>query len=368
VKILRVPALLSMFDKDPISMGYTQAAIRCLAALEPSLIMPELLDRAYGGLEAVNETHRTTAVLGMMSSISRPLVTEKLWLAGQKHTVALLESALPGIDLNDPTKTLCSSLFVLAVVQFMKIGDLSGVQVDSVPGDMIEVDEEVVPFPEGTEPEGPALSREDERVLTRDSTAGFAGEFIFPLALSRTGTKLLDWITSLFRRIFALYENLPEEGGRRETTGGKSEEAVLKSIKNMMDVVCLHLSKPLFDLVLKLVYEYATTNARANSVRAFGGLVSCLARAYPRETLDKFLPYCASQIEEELNHGASSIRTTSSHQAVPSDTTLHWSKCGCARSVTSPNNSEQISQYCSVWSATVDLMSAEVSQLLHKPY
>jgi proteasome activator subunit 4 len=100
---------------------------------------------------------------------------------------------------------------------------------------------------------------------------------------------------------------------------------VLKSIKNMMDVVCLHLSRPLFDLALKVVFEYAATNARANSVRAFGGLVACLARAYPRETLDKFLPHCAARIEEELNHGASSTRTTSSHQAVPSDTALHWS-------------------------------------------
>lgn len=32
-----------------------------------------------------------------------------------------------------------------------------------------------------------------------------------------------DWVTSLFRRVFALYENLPEEGGRRNTTGGKQE-------------------------------------------------------------------------------------------------------------------------------------------------
>jgi proteasome activator subunit 4 len=172
-----------MFDKDPISMGYTQAAIRCLATLEPSLIMPELLDRAYSGLEAINETHRTTAVLGMMSTISRPLVSERLWIAGQKHAVALLESALPGIDLNDPTKTICSTTFVLSVVQFMKIGDLSGFQGESIPGDTMDVDEEVVPFPEGTEPEGPTLSREEERLLTRDSTASFAGELrSFPLS------------------------------------------------------------------------------------------------------------------------------------------------------------------------------------------
>lgn len=126
--------------------------------------------------------------------------------------------------------------------------------------------------------------------------------------------------------MLALYENLPEEGGRRNTTGGKMEEAVLKSLKGTLDVVCLHLSDSLFDLVLRLVYDYATTNAKSNAVRAFGQLVACLARVKPEQTLAKFLPYCLSQIQEELKHGASSIRTTSTHAAVASDTTLHWSR------------------------------------------
>jgi len=130
----------------------------------------------------------------------------------------------------------------------------------------------------------------------------------------------------LFRRVLALYENLPEEGGKRNTTGGKQEESVLKSIKSMLDIICLHLSDQLFDLVLKLVYDYATTNAKSNAVRAFGQLVACLARVDPEKTIGRFLPYCIAQIEEELKHGASSIRTTSTHAAVPSDTTLHWSK------------------------------------------
>lgn len=100
---------------------------------------------------------------------------------------------------------------------------------------------------------------------------------------------------------------------------------MLKSIKSMLDIVCLHLSDSLFDLVLKIVYEYATTNTKSNAVRAVGQLVACLARANPQKTTDKFLPFCVEQIKDELKYGASSIRTTSSHAALPSDTTLHWS-------------------------------------------
>lgn len=140
-----------------------------------------------------------------------------------------------------------------------------------------------------------------------------------------------DWVTSLFRRVLALYENLPEEGGKKGTTGGRQEENVLKSIKSMIDVICMHLSDELFDLVLQLVYGYATVNAKSNAVRAFGQLVASLARVRPEQTIEKFLPFCAMQVQEELKHGASSMRTTSTHAAVPSDTTLHWSEFFCIR-------------------------------------
>jgi len=71
--------------------------------------MPELLERAYNGLEVVNETHRTTAVLRMLSSVTDPLTTESLWLGGHKHIIPLLELCIPGIDL---VKTNAAVLFI----------------------------------------------------------------------------------------------------------------------------------------------------------------------------------------------------------------------------------------------------------------
>lgn len=97
--MLRTPALLAMFSKDPVSMSFAQGALRTMAILEPSLIMPAILERAYSGLESINETHRTTAVLSTLSGVALPLVSEKMWLGGQKHLLPLLELCLPGIDL-----------------------------------------------------------------------------------------------------------------------------------------------------------------------------------------------------------------------------------------------------------------------------
>ncbi|KAH0590354.1 hypothetical protein H2248_000511 [Termitomyces sp. 'cryptogamus'] len=308
VAILRTPALLAMFSKDRTSASYAQSSLRVMAILEPGMVMPELLERAYGGLEIVNETHRTTAVLNMLAGVALPLVSESTWSGGQRHLVPLLELCIPGIDLNDPSKTMCTTMFIVSVVQHIKLGDLtrfpSGI---SYSHDTDVIMENEYDIGQGVDTAIPALSQEETRSLVRDTTASFA-----------------DWVTSLVRRILALYENLPEEGGRRNTTGGKQEEGVLKSIKAMMDVVCLHLSDELFDLVLNLLYDYATTNAKSNAVAAFGQLIACMARVKPDKTMSKFLPHCILQIEEEIKHGASSVRTTSSHAALPSDTTLHW--------------------------------------------
>jgi len=80
-------------------MTFAQSVLRSIAFLEPNLVMSDIVERAYGGLEVVNETHRTTAVLTTLSGVAMPLVSERIWLGGQKHILPLLELSLPGIDL-----------------------------------------------------------------------------------------------------------------------------------------------------------------------------------------------------------------------------------------------------------------------------
>jgi proteasome activator subunit 4 len=83
---------------------------------------------------------------------------------------------------NDPTKTIYATMFIVAVVQHIKMGDLSQSGM-SFSGDepeaMMDVDE-IDHLPEGTEVGNePRLSRAEERSLVRDSTASFAGTRYF---------------------------------------------------------------------------------------------------------------------------------------------------------------------------------------------
>jgi proteasome activator subunit 4 len=74
-------------------------------------------------------------------------------------------------------------MFIIAVVQNIKIGDLSSTQSglsfsSDAPGESMDLDEGIR-LPDGTEPGAPlTLSKAEERTLVRESTSGFAGAFL----------------------------------------------------------------------------------------------------------------------------------------------------------------------------------------------
>lgn len=301
VELLTTPTLMAIFSKDSDTAARARGTLRNLAYLDASIIMPPFLERAYNGLEAINETHRTTAVLVALSEVALPLVSEEVWFGGQKHILPLLELCLPGIDLNDPNKTVATASFVSNVLQTIPIMSLVG-KADS--GDVV-----MSPLMDDTGElnVGPSEDREEERTLVVESTALFE-----------------DWVKAFFDRCLTLYETLPEESGRSKKTGGKQEEAMLSSLREATDVICTQLSDEIFDTVLNRVYDFATTNAKLNSMKAFCQLLRRVARSNPGKTMEKFIPMCARQIRVELEHGAASIPTTSTTESVHSDTALLW--------------------------------------------
>jgi len=208
---------------------------------------------------------------------------------------------------------------LVEISQYIKIGDLTGFD-ESAPHTQLD-DEPTLPtgqplsLPSFSLDElespyidlGSRLTDDEEDALLKDSTRDFP-----------------DWITSFIRRVIQLLENLPEEGPNG-TAGGTTEVRVIDAVTNACSQICVHLSEPLYDMVLGMIYEYASTNVRPNAVRAIHQLVECVANADPVKTLARFFPFCAQNIRAELENGASSLRTTSSSAPLPADATLHWS-------------------------------------------
>lgn len=103
---------------------------------------------------------------------------------------------------------------------------------------------------------------------------------------------------------------------------------MVDSVTNACSQICAHLSEPLFDLVLDMIFDFASNNVRPNAVRAVHQLVECVANAHPVKTLKKFFSFCVRNIYIELDSGASSVRTTSLQATpMPADATFHWSRC-----------------------------------------
>ncbi|KAH8919753.1 hypothetical protein BT69DRAFT_1352911 [Atractiella rhizophila] len=321
VLTMRTVALLSMFSKDGLSSLAGMAALKNMALLEPDLIFPAILERAYPALENLVETNRTSACLTALASVSQPLVSREAYPAGAKHIVPLLELCIPGLDVNDPNKTVQTCMFILQACGTMKIEDLTRLEGEGESGNVM-IDgggSGGVGIMDGVE-EGmstPALTvngdvgevhltKAQENAAVRVSTAGFP-----------------EWVDKFVRQCLNLVSNLPEPG-RFSRLGGKSEEKMIHTMIAAMDAVCNHLSPELFDLALDIFYEHCATSVRSNSAKAVGDFVTCFARASPEKTLARFLPLCMRKIKEELEHGAASTRTTSPNSVLDSDVTLSY--------------------------------------------
>ncbi|GBE78103.1 hypothetical protein SCP_0109850 [Sparassis crispa] len=315
VKTLRTVAFLAMFSPDSTTVSNVQSCLKSMSLMEPDLILHPILDRAVPALEALVETQRTMAVIKALGAVAPAMVCREVYYPGAKHLIPILELLLPGIDLNDPPKTFCTTSFIFEIAQYIKFGELSTREVSLGAGaDVEKVPSEVPDLDMGTLPEGIELDNEvelpkaEEDAILRHISGSFA-----------------DWVAAFLRRVILLFENLPEEGANG-TAGGATEVQLVDAVSGAFSQICVHLSAPLYDMVLNMIFDYASANVRSNAVRAIHQLVECVANANPEKTLAKFLPFCDGNIRTELEHGASSTRITSSSSTpLPSDATLHWS-------------------------------------------
>ncbi|RUO96683.1 hypothetical protein BC936DRAFT_141627 [Jimgerdemannia flammicorona] len=341
VLILRSVTFLSLFGKDQYSVSASQATIKYLAWLEPSLIFPGLLERIYPSLETLTETHRTNSSLSALSHVINPLLSRTHYPAGGKHLVPLLHLTIPGIDMNDPIKTIASLMFITHAIMNVPIKDLTqgaGVNAGSG-GRFVGMD-----VSEG----GAAMETDEveEDALCQAST----GEFE-------------EWVAKFLRRVFTIFENLPNQDNKKQSAN--METGLVQILLHACEVLFFQLSDELHDMALRMIVDFATTTILPNAVRAMGELIfvsnfiyrftcansrsrRCLLNCNmltpnlyamntmtgflcatitspnPAKALKQFIPLCLSNISSELSHGAASTPTTSASNVIQSDSTLHW--------------------------------------------
>ena len=183
VNALRPLALMSMFSKDSSAINATHLTLKNLAWIDPELILPPLLDRIYPSLESLTESHRTISSIGALCAVSRPFFTFSHFPQGANHLVPLLSLVLPGIDMNDPSKSSATLLFIILMLH-------------TVP--LVECKSELS-----------SISEEDN--FLRLNTIG-----------------LKDWVLNFLSRIITLFENLPEGHESSQNNRQTSETSLIE--------------------------------------------------------------------------------------------------------------------------------------------
>jgi proteasome activator subunit 4 len=77
-----------------------------------------------------------------------------------------------------------------------------------------------------------------------------------------------------------------------------SSVQVIDAVSGACSQICIHLSDSLYDMVLNMIFDYASNNVRLNAVRAIHQLVECVANANPEKTLAKVLLFLREEHQD----------------------------------------------------------------------
>ncbi|KAI9193627.1 uncharacterized protein BJ171DRAFT_249708 [Polychytrium aggregatum] len=301
VLILRGVLFLSMFGKDRYAVSASHTALKHLAWIEPDLIIPGLLERAYPALENLTETHRTVSCIGALSALALPLISRSHYPQGAKHIASLLHLTIPGIDINDPIKTFSSLMFINHASMCISFIDMTkGAPLDFSDPSMVS-------------------DADEQNALCREATAEFE-----------------PWLLKFLDRVFSMFENLPQQYAIR-TDKQTLETSLIQMLLYSCERVFSQLSDDLHAVALKKIVEFVELNVIPNATCAIGSVCASVSYGGRARALSVLLPLCERKIVSELaEHGASSISTganassassTTQHPfgfATMSDSTLHW--------------------------------------------
>ncbi|GAM87899.1 hypothetical protein ANO11243_059270 [Dothideomycetidae sp. 11243] len=316
VLCLREVVFMGIFAKSGTAMNYSLSTLQSLAFLEPSLILPGALQRIYPAMQGLVEVHRTVSSIRALQMLSRVMARTKGYRC---HLTTLLGLALPGIDANDLDKTMHSLAFIQSVCYNIPLHDLTKEKQQGSNKDHIDrangtaaavqwITEQMERF----EREGALisldydseLSDEDEEIILRSSTAGFA-----------------EFLISFMGRVFTLLQNLPD-ASRVKT--GSPEENIVNTLPATFSPLLAALSPELYDIALQQVSKFISNHVVHQARDAMAFICNALVKVSPKKALAHLLPGLVTSIRTEIEeNGAGSTRTTGS-EILPRDRALVW--------------------------------------------
>ncbi|PIA16947.1 hypothetical protein COEREDRAFT_62035 [Coemansia reversa NRRL 1564] len=302
---VRTLAMLLLFSKGEDSVSMSHSTLKHLAEVEPDLIFRPLLDTLYTAIDSVTETHRMLSAMRALAKLATTLSNFSHYPEGAQHVAPLLTLTLPGIDVNDPTKTYFALSFVcnlcnngVVFEELLASGYMPGSRPlsKSSSSDM-DVDQDIDAPPD--------LDMEQIEWMTRASTVQFE-----------------TWIDQYLRRVFALMDNLSSS---LDTNESFSPDTNIESMAaHTTERVLLQCSERYHPMISRLMTGFATRITSLSAVGRMRSVVSAFALAMPEQALANLLPICCEKIAEEIENGVGLVPSLSQVSRSHSETTLIW--------------------------------------------
>ncbi|KAJ2407958.1 Proteasome activator BLM10, partial [Coemansia sp. RSA 2531] len=266
---LRTLAMLLLFSKSEDSISMSHSTLKHLAEVEPDLIFEPLLETLYTAIDSVTETHRMISAMRALAKLATTLSNFSLYPEGAQHVAPLLLLTLPGIDVNDPTKTWFALTFVRNLC-------LNGVVLEELPvtGDMPAprtLSKASMVSETAEDPSVDSLPEPDmDQVewMTRASTAQFE-----------------TWLDQYLRRIFVLVDNLSSSLETSDTSSSSSDSGLHAIVAQATEVVLHQCSERYYPMVSRLITDFVTNTSSLSAVESMSKVVFAFASAMPEVAL-----------------------------------------------------------------------------------
>ena len=250
-----------MYSKNGTMRAAAAVAIRQLAYIQPAATLPLVMQRFTEAVEHSTATHQLTAALSVLSSCLRPmlLAPREVFEGGTsvgdvanievpriplgEYLAATLDATLPGIDANDPSKTLGTIRLYVAVVSNMK-------------------------------------------VLADPGMTGASESFLFLWS---------EWLRELFRRFFVFFENVDSSkathaDGADKPRGGAGGEGGVSYLMG---------SSSMYSPLMRLIFARMHPSLRPGAVKQLAHFVLTSTHSGLTSEVGQMVMVAVTQVPEE---------------------------------------------------------------------
>lgn len=247
-----------VFSKNFMGTLGAQEVVKGLVNLAPALVLAQVPAIVEPSLQSLTEPHRTSASIGLLGATARKMVDQAAYPGGVALAIGFLHAVLPGIDSNDPLKTISTLSFLSSAFMVLPIADISLSAVAS---------------------DDPAVTANAE------ATASFEA-----------------FVVLFLEQCFHFLTCIPRPNDK--DTGASPETGIQNLLLNSLDVFFMQLSAPLTQVALARTLAFLRADSHLYAAAAVGHLVGKLCSRFPAATaprvLDAVLPEAAALAERHV--------------------------------------------------------------------